>query len=49
MATFFADSLLFFDDPEAQRTFALYFPDVNIQEARKFRGYRPFGRVAVPE
>jgi hypothetical protein len=48
-ATFFADSLLFFDDPEAQSTFAVYFPDVNIQEARKFRGYRPFGRVAVPD
>jgi hypothetical protein len=49
MATFLADSLLFFDDPEAQSTYAFYFSDVNIQEARKFRGYRPFGRVAVPE
>jgi HEAT repeat protein len=48
-AHFFADSLLFFDDPEAQSTFALYFPDVNIQEARKFRGYRPFGRIAAPQ
>jgi HEAT repeat protein len=47
-AGFFADSLLFFDDPEAQSTFAFYHPDVNIQEARKFRGYRPW-RVAVPE
>jgi len=47
-AGFFADSLLFFDDPEAQSTFAFYHPDVNIQEARKFRGYRPW-RVDVPE
>jgi hypothetical protein len=48
-AQFFADSLLFFDDPEAQSTFAFYFPDVNIQEARKFRGYGPFGRIAAPQ
>jgi hypothetical protein len=45
-APFFADSLLFFDDPQAQSTFAFYFSDINIQEAMKFRGYRPFGRVA---
>jgi len=41
--TSFADSLLFFDDPRAQRTFVAYFPDVNVAEARKFRRYRPWG------
>lgn len=39
----FADSLLFFDDPRAQRTFVDYYPDVNVAEAKKFRGYRPWG------
>jgi HEAT repeat protein len=48
MAPFFADSLLFFDDPEAQRTFTSYFPGINIQEARKFRHNSPFARSADP-
>jgi hypothetical protein len=48
MAHFLADPLLFFDDPDAQRTYAYYYPDVNIQEARKFRHNSPFGRVAAP-
>ncbi len=48
-AHFFAESLLFFDDRRAENTFALYFPDVNIQDARKFRGDAPFGRLAKPE
>lgn len=43
MAHFLADPLKFFDDPQAERTFAFYFPDVNIEEARKFNGYSPFG------
>ena len=37
-AHFFADSLLFFDDPLAQSTFHSYFPEVNVTEARAFRG-----------
>jgi HEAT repeat protein len=42
MAHMFADSLLFFDDPEAQEIFAFYFPDVNAKEARRFRCSKPF-------
>ncbi len=45
-AHFVADSLLFFDDPDAARTFAFYFPNVDIPQARKFRGYRPFSRLS---
>lgn len=37
-AHFLADSLLFFDDALAQSTFRFYFPEVNIAEARAFRG-----------
>lgn len=37
-AHFLADSLLFFDDPLAQSTFRFYFPEVNVAEARAFRG-----------
>jgi HEAT repeat protein len=47
LANFFADSLLFFDDPDAQSTFAHYFPGVNIQEARKFHRNSPFGHVVA--
>ncbi len=44
MARSLANALEFFeDDPQAQQTFAFYFPDVNIEEARKFNGYSPFG------
>ncbi len=44
MAPSLAGALEFFeDDPQAQRTFASYFPDVNLEEARKFNGYSPFG------
>ncbi len=38
MARFLADSLLFFNDPQAQKTFALYFPTTNVSEARAYRG-----------
>lgn len=38
VAHFLADDLLFFDDPLAQSTFRFYFPDVNVAEARAFRG-----------
>jgi HEAT repeat protein len=41
-ASFFADSLLFFDDPEAQKAFAFYMPGVDAKEARKFRCSKPF-------
>jgi len=37
-AHFLADNLLFFDDPLAQSTFRFYFPNVNVREARAFRG-----------
>ena len=33
-----ADSLLFFDDPLAQRTFHSYFPEADVAEVRAFRG-----------
>jgi len=49
MAHFFADSLLFFDDPDAERTFAMYFPGVNIKEARKFRCGKPFVHTCQSE
>ncbi len=49
MAHFLAEPLLFFDDPDAQSTFTFYFPDVNVQEARKFRHNSPFVRFAAPE
>jgi hypothetical protein len=38
----FADTLMFFHDPKADEVFKEYFPDVNIQEARRFRGDNPF-------
>lgn len=37
-AGFLADTLLYFDDPQAQSTYHLYFPGANISEVRAFRG-----------
>lgn len=55
MAGLLADSLLFFDDPQAQSTFASYFPTINISEeeysaeacSRVFRSIRNKGSGKV--
>jgi hypothetical protein len=39
-----ADALIYFDDPQAESEFHHYFPDVNIHEAKQFRGSDPWRR-----
>jgi hypothetical protein len=43
-AHFLADSLIYFDDPQAQSEFHHYFPDVDIHAAKQFRGSDPWSR-----
>jgi HEAT repeat protein len=44
MASFIADSLIYFDDPQARSEFHRYFPDVDIDQAKQFRGSDPWRR-----
>jgi hypothetical protein len=37
-----ADALIYFDDPRAESEFHHYFPDVDIHEAKQFRGSDPW-------
>lgn len=43
-AHFLADTLIYFDDPQAQSEFHHYFPDVDIHGAKQFRGSDPWRR-----
>jgi hypothetical protein len=49
LAYFIADSLLYFHDPTADKVYHEYFPDVDIEKVRQFKGDSPWvGTVHHP-